>query len=94
MKTAPPSIKAFVITWLVLVILHFTILGLSLLQLGLFGTPLIITLAILQMILVMLVFMELRHSHRLVQFFSVAGFFWLAIQFTLTASDYLTRAFH
>jgi cytochrome c oxidase subunit 4 len=42
----------------------------------------------------MLIFMEVRHSNKLVKVFAVAGFFWLLIQFTLTASDYLTRAFH
>lgn len=94
MKTAPPSIKALVITWLVLVALHFTILGTSMLKLGSFGTPIILTLAVTQMILVMIVFMELRHGNKLVRVFAVAGFFWLCLQFTLTASDYLTRAFH
>ncbi len=94
MKAEPPSIKTLVITWLILVALHFTILGLSMLKLGGLGTPIILTLAVTQMILVMLIFMEVRHSNKLVRVFAVGGFFWLLIQFTLTAGDYLTRAFH
>ena len=94
MKAASPSTKALAITWLVLVVLHFTILGISMLEFGGIGTPVILTLAVVQMILVMLVFMELRRSNKLVRLFAVAGFFWLLIQFTLTAGDYLMRGFH
>ncbi|MGA2243987.1 MAG: cytochrome C oxidase subunit IV family protein [Verrucomicrobiota bacterium] len=94
MKIAPPSIKALVVIWLTLVALHFTILCISMLKFGGIGTPLILTLAIIQMILVMLVFMELRHRGNLVRVFAVAGYFWLLIQFPLTSGDYLTRAFH
>ena len=94
MKPEGPSTKALAIVWLVLIALHFTILGLSLLNLAGFGTPLIMMLAMVQMILVMLIFMELRASSKLIKVFASAGFFWLLIQFTLVASDYLTRAFH
>ena len=94
MKAASPSTKSLAITWLVLVVLHFTILGISMLEFGGIGTPVILTLAVVQMILVMLVFMELRRSNKLVRLFAVAGFFWLLIQFTLTAGDYLMRGFH
>ena len=94
MKAEPTSIKALTLSWLVLVALHFTILGISMLKLGDLGTPVILTLAVIQMILVMLVFMEVRQSNKLVRVFAVAGFFWLLIQFTLTAGDYLTRGFH
>lgn len=94
MKPASPSVKSLATTWLVLVALHFTILGLSLLKLGAIGTPIILVLAVVQMILVMSVFMELREGFPLMRVFAAAGFFWLLIQFTLTAADYLTRAFH
>jgi cytochrome c oxidase subunit 4 len=94
MKAEPPSIKSLIIIWLILVVLHFTILGLSLLRIGSLGTPLILTLAFGQMILVMLYFMELRHSHKMMRLFAAAGFFWLLLQFTLTASDYFTRGYH
>jgi len=94
MKTEVPSIKLLVITWLILVAFHFTILGLSMLKLGIGGTLIILGLAVTQMILVMLVFMEVRHSDKLVRVVAAGGFFWLLIQFTLIGSDYVTRAFH
>lgn len=90
----PPSIKLLVMNWLALVMLHFTILGISMLKLGGAGTPIIVMLAFGQMILVMLYFMELRHSAKLVRVAGAAGFFWLLIQFTLTGSDYFARGFH
>jgi cytochrome c oxidase subunit 4 len=93
MKTDHPSVKSLVLIWLALVALHFLILGISMEFRGI-GAPVILPLAVLQMILVMLVFMEVRRASKLVRVFTVAGFFWLAIQFVLTASDYLTRGFH
>lgn len=94
MKTTTPSVKILAITWLILVLFHFTILGLSMLKLGTAGTVIILALAVTQMILVMLIFMEVRHSDKLIRVVAAAGFFWLLIQFTLTGSDYITRAFH
>ncbi len=41
--------------------------------------------------LVILFFMHVRHSTRLTWLVVAAGFFWLAIFFAFTLSDYLTR---
>ncbi|HXF11404.1 MAG TPA: cytochrome C oxidase subunit IV family protein [Desulfuromonadaceae bacterium] len=92
MKT--PSKKAYAVTWIVLVILHFTILGSAYLKLGWANTPLIVALAFVQTGLVLFYFMEIRYSTKVVRVFAAAGFFWLAIQFTLTMSDYLMRQWH
>ena len=94
MKEASPSRKLYVLTWLILVVLHFSILGTAMLSLGSFKMPIILTMMIVQTILVMLVFMEVRYGGKLLRFFAVAGFFWLLIQFTLVAADYLTREWH
>jgi len=94
MKNEPAKIRTLVTVWAVLVTLHFTILGLSFFRLGGFGTPVIICLAFVQMLLVMLYFMELRHADKLVRIFAAAGFFWLLFQLTLVGADYFTRAFH
>jgi cytochrome c oxidase subunit 4 len=82
------------LTWLMLVVLHFVILGSAYLDLKWFNTPLIIALAIFQMWLVIFFFMEVRWSAKLTWIFAAAGFFWLLILFTLVASDYLTRQWH
>jgi cytochrome c oxidase subunit IV len=40
---------------------------------------------------IVLYFMHVKFSSRLVWIFAVAGLFWLVILFTLTFGDYLTR---
>jgi len=94
MKPEAPSIKSLVFTWLILVALHFSILGAALLPIGFFKMPLILTMAVVQTALVMIFFMEAWHGGKLLRFFAVAGFFWLMIQFILVAADYTTRMWH
>ena len=94
MKPASPSKKLFVVTWLILVVLHFSILGTAMLPIGFFKMPLILTMAMVQTALVVLFFMEAWYAGKLLRFFAVAGFFWLMIQFTLVGADYLTRMWH
>jgi len=89
-----PSKKIYAVTWITLVVLHFTILGSAYLDLGAANTPVIMALAFAQMVLVLFYFMEIRYSTKLIRLFAAAGFFWLAIQWTLTMSDYLTRQWH
>ena len=90
----PPSKITFFVTWLVLVVLHFAILGTAYLPLGRARTPVIVTFALVQMVLVLFYFMEVRYRPKLVRVFAAAGFFWLVMQWTLTMSDYLTRQWH
>jgi cytochrome c oxidase subunit 4 len=44
------------------------------------------------MTFVVLFFMHVRWSSKLVWLSAVAGFFWLAIMFAFTMQDYLTRS--
>ncbi len=50
------------------------------------------SIAVTKGLLVVLFFMHLRYSARLIWVFVGAGFFWLAILIALTLSDFLTRA--
>ena len=50
-----------------------------------------IAVAALMVAIVLLVSMEVIHEPGLVRIFSLAGFFWLAIMFGLTAVDYVSR---
>jgi caa(3)-type oxidase subunit IV len=93
MKTNHPSAKIFALTWILLVVMHFTILGIAY-YLKFFDTPLIAALVFIQMMLIILFFMEVRYTMKLIWMFAAAGFFWLLIQLTLVASDYLTRQWH
>jgi len=51
-----------------------------------------LTIAVIKATLVVLYFMHVRYSPRLIWLILAAAFFWLAILFALTISDYSTRA--
>ena len=51
-----------------------------------------LTIAVVKATFVVLYFMHVRYSSRLVWLVIAAGLFWLAIMFALTISDYSTRA--
>lgn len=80
--------------WAVLLVLLFSMFGLGHTPLRTAGTILILACAVAQMSLVMLFFMRLRFSPKLVCLFAAAGFFWLSLMVTLMMSDYLTRQWH
>jgi cytochrome c oxidase subunit IV len=94
MKLKSPSKKLLAFNWIILVVLHFAILGSAYLNLGFINTSLIAFLVLIQMLLIILFFMEAHYSAKLIRVVASAGFFWLLILFTLVASDYLTRGRH
>jgi len=49
------------------------------------------TIAVTKMTLVLLYFMHVRYSSRLIWVIVVSGVFWLAIMFVFTLADYMTR---
>jgi cytochrome c oxidase subunit IV len=55
------------------------------------NTVVALTIAVIKATLVVLYFMHVRYSSRLIWVIVVAGFFWLAILFVFTISDYSTR---
>lgn len=92
MKIAPKYI--FIGIWLALLILLFIMFGLAHFNLGGLGTAIILLLAVVQMILVLLFFMRLRTSAKIVRLVSCVGFLWLFIMFLLVFADYMTRQWH
>jgi cytochrome c oxidase subunit 4 len=60
-------------------------------DLGAFNNVVMLTIACVKALLVILFFMHVRWSTRLTWVVVGSGFFWLAIMFTFTMSDYLTR---
>ncbi len=76
-----------------LVILAVATTAISYLNLGVFNTVIAMTIAVTKAVLVILFFMHVRYSNRLVWVFAGAGFFWLVIMIGLTMSDVLTRRF-
>ncbi len=56
------------------------------------NTLLALLIAFTKMAFVVLYFMHVRWSSRLIWITALAGFFWLAIMFAFTMQDYLTRS--
>ncbi len=56
------------------------------------NTLLALLIAFTKMICVVLFFMHVRWSPKLIWLTAIAGFFWLAIMFSFTMQDYLTRS--
>ncbi|HEX8137348.1 MAG TPA: cytochrome C oxidase subunit IV family protein [Pyrinomonadaceae bacterium] len=55
------------------------------------NTVIALTIAVIKATLVVLYFMHVRYSSRLIWVIVVSGFFWIGIMFALTFSDYATR---
>ncbi|MDQ3633431.1 MAG: cytochrome C oxidase subunit IV family protein [Aridibacter sp.] len=56
------------------------------------NTLVALLIAFTKMTFVVLFFMHVRWSSRLIWLSAIAGFFWLAIMFAFTMQDYLTRS--
>ncbi len=77
--------------WLALLLLLALTVGSAYVPLGIFNSILNLTIAAIKVLLVLLFFMKLRASSPLLRLAAMAGLFWLAFMFVLTAGDYLTR---
>src|SRR5688572_538120 len=75
--------------WLVVLML-LTILA-SYLNLGPFNLAVAMVIAMVKATLVVMYFMHVKYSGRLIWVYSAGAFLWLAILLALTYSDYLTR---
>ena len=56
------------------------------------NTLVALTIAFVKMSFVILWFMHVKYSSKLIWLTAIAGFFWLAIMFAFTMQDYLTRS--
>ncbi len=56
------------------------------------NTLVALTIAFIKMTFVVLWFMHVKYSSRLIMLTAISGFFWLAIMFAFTMQDYLTRS--
>jgi cytochrome c oxidase subunit 4 len=83
--------KTILKVWLGLLALLTATTALAFAPLGNATLSVSLAIAITKTLLVLIFFMELKTSRGLVRAFAVAGFFWLAILFTLTMADYVHR---
>jgi cytochrome c oxidase subunit 4 len=87
------SKKTYLIVWAALMILVGVTVGAAYLQLGRFNAVIAVGIATTKAILIVLYFMHVRYSPRLVWVFAGAGALWLGIMFALSIGDYLTRGY-
>ncbi len=60
-------------------------------DLGLLSLPIALAIAVVKALLILLFFMELRYSKRVVWVFAIAAYLWIAILIVGTLQDYLSR---
>ena len=60
-------------------------------DLGAWNTPVAMAIAGFKVFLVVLFFMHVKYSGKLIMIFVLAGVYWLLILFAITMSDYMTR---
>jgi cytochrome c oxidase subunit 4 len=74
-----------------LLVLLLATVGAAYLNLGAFNFLVSMVIAVIKGILIMLIFMHVRYSERLVWIFATAAFLWLAVLIGMSLNDYLTR---
>src|SRR5580700_6011613 len=84
-------IKIYVGVFLGLIALTVTTVGVSKIDLGEYNFVVAMTIAVVKALLVVLFFMHVKQSSAMTKLFVVAGFFWMAILFAFTLSDYFSR---
>lgn len=85
------SVKAYVGVFVALIILTFTTVYVSQLELGEFHIIVALLIAFIKASLVAWIFMGVRHSTHMTRLFVVAGLLWLGIMMLITFGDYTTR---
>ena len=82
----------FVVVWLIAIVLLGINVGISKIDLGPFKPLPVMLIAATQALLILWFFLHLRRATALVRLAALAAFFWAAVLFGLSLSDYLTRA--
>ena|SRR5438874_9993252 len=85
----PPIVYARVFG--VLMLLMILTCAIAALDLGFLNTLIALTIAVTKATFIVLYFMHIKFSSKLVKTFAVAALFWLSILFVLTLQDYFTR---
>jgi len=83
----------YLVVWLALLTLLALTVALSYIHLGWFNVVATVAIAAAKAVIIIMYFMHVRYSPRLVWVFVGAGFFWLAILFAFAFGDYYTRIY-
>ena len=76
----------------ILLLLTGVTVAVAYIDLGRMNTVVALAIACFKAMIVVLFFMHVKYSTRLIKLTVIAGLYWLGILFALTMSDYLTRA--
>ncbi len=87
------SVRNYVLVLIALLILTVLTVYAAFIDMGVMNEVVGLGIATTKAILVMMFFMHLRHSVRLVKIVAASGVFWLAVLILLAMSDYATRGF-
>jgi cytochrome c oxidase subunit IV len=90
MSHVAPKSQLFAVFAALMVLTVATVL-VSRLNLGYFNLPVAMAVAVTKALLVILIFMEVKYSPRLVQVTAAVGFLFLGIMILYTMTDYLSR---
>jgi cytochrome c oxidase subunit 4 len=92
MSHVAPKSQLFAVFAALMVLTVATVL-VSRVDLGFFNLPVAMAVAVTKALLVILIFMEVKYSPKLVQVTAAAGFLFFGILIFYTMTDYLSRNF-
>lgn len=84
-------LKIYYAVFGILMVLTGVTVGVAYIDLGPVNTVAALAIAAFKALIVVLFFMHVKYSTRLIILTVIAGFYWIGIMFVLTMSDYLTR---
>ena len=90
-KTAVVPQKVYLLVFATLLCLTLITVDVAFYNLGLLNLYVALSIAMTKATIIVLYFMHVKYSPRLIWVFAIAGLFWLIILFALTFGDYLTR---
>jgi cytochrome c oxidase subunit 4 len=85
-------LKIYFLIFFALMIGTALTVGAAFVDMGFMNTPVALIIALVKASLVIMFFMHVKYSHKLVGLFAISGFFWLCIMLALTMQDYYTRS--
>ncbi len=83
--------RAYVLTWLALMLLLGLTLGSSYIPMGAWNSAANMAISCAKLLLIALFFMHLRKSGALMRIAALVGIVWLGLLFGLSSADYATR---
>jgi cytochrome c oxidase subunit 4 len=91
MKHHIVSVKTYIGVFLALMVLTALTVAVAFKNFGFMNDVIALTIAVIKMMFVVMIFMHLKYSLKLLWLVAGAGILWLIIMFSLTLTDYRTR---